>query len=327
MANYVYFQEGSTYGEADLSRFNKLWLGDTGGAHLITSGGGFSVSSNTTDRTVKVNAGKAFVYDGVGGYYSVETTGTNFVDVATASTANPRRDLIYLQITETGAEIKIATGAPAADPVAPARPAKSIALCWVDVPKNSLTFTAVPTRYTGQYRDQMLIPGPGVFAVDWNGELPDPSGFRHGATVYCMSRNQRWTRTAAGKWYTTDPGPWAKCTPQNVVAKDGTTVKVTGDLYIRESSTEWELSGQLSFNPSNKDLATLVLLARYPDTVTRPTQNTYGASGQTYGSTSSGGVGRIALMTSGHVEYGNDGVIGNLYVNEQFSKSPWNTNG
>ncbi|MGY1440164.1 hypothetical protein [Streptomyces reniochalinae] len=325
MANYTYFQEGSTYGEEDLTRFNKLWLGDSSGAHLITSGGGFSISSNTDDRTVKVNPGKAFIYDGVGGYYAVETTATSYVDVATASTANPRRDLVYLQMTSTGPEIKIATGTPAASPTAPARPAKSIALCWVDVPKNSLTFTGTPTRYTGQYRDQMLIPGPGVFAVDWAGELPDASGFRHGATVYCMSNNQRWTRTAAGKRHTTDPGPWFKCTPQNVAAKDGTNITVTGDLYIRESSTEWELSGQLSLSPS-KDLETLVLLARVPDQVSRPTQNTYGASGQTYGSTSAGGTGRIALMTSGQIEYGSDGVIANLYCNEQFSKSPWNTN-
>jgi hypothetical protein len=192
----------------------------------------------------------------------------------------------------------------------------------VDVPKATTTFTLTVVRTSGDYADQAALAN-GHLAIDWGGVLPSASAFPVGFALYDYGTNQRWVRTADQEWHTSDPGPWKTCTPQNVQAKDGTNVTVTGTLYVRESSNMWELSGQLNFSPS-KDIDQLTYVALLPSGITRPTQNTYGSSGQTYGSTSAGGVGRIALMSSGTIEYGNDGVIANLYINETFTKSPWN---
>lgn len=326
MAEFVYFQEGSTYQEADLARFNALWLGDSGGSHLITSGGGFAVRQfDPATRTVRIAAGKAFVYDALGGYYAVEVTGDSEVSVALSSAANPRRDLIYLEVGSLGASVKIATGAPAVSPDPPGRPARSVALAWVDVPKGSDTFTVTPTRYTGQYRDQLLVPSPGSYGLEWGGNLPAPDGFRDGAELYDLGTHQRWTRTGANTWFTSDFGPWRECTiERRIEAQDGTTVEVSGELYVRESSTHWELSGQIGFSPQY-EIGRLVQPARLPSGISLPTRNVYGATGQTYGATvAPGGVGRLAIMTTGQIEYGAQGRVGNVYISEQFSKSPHN---
>ncbi|MEW2406472.1 hypothetical protein [Streptomyces griseoviridis] len=329
MAGFAWFQEGVTYGGNDLANFNSLSVPRLGMTHLFASTSEFLMNSDQTARTVAVGAGNALVGLAAGGATWAWSPGAT-VAVPTASAANPRRDLIIARLTTLAADgtnglaIEIVTGTPAATPVAPARPANAVALGWVDVPKAMTTFTLTVTRYTGQYRDQAALAGRAAIAIDWAGQLPTASTVNVGATVYDVGTNQRWTRKSDGTWFTSDPGPWKLCTPQNVQAKDGTNVTVTGTLYIREDSTKWEISGQLTFSPS-KDIDQLVLPALVPSGVSRPTQNTYGSSGQTYGSTSAGGVGRFALMTSGAIEYGSDGTIANLYANEQFSKSPWNT--
>ncbi|MFE6159814.1 hypothetical protein ACFQ7F_12985 [Streptomyces sp. NPDC056486] len=329
MAGFAWFQEGTTYGAADLASFNAQMFPMNGFAHLLGSTSQFLLNSDQTARTVAVGAGNAAISNPSGGVTWAWSPGGT-VAVPAASSVNPRRDLIVARLMTkaidgaNGVAVELIAGSPAATPSAPTRPDNAVALGWVDVPKSSTAFTLTVTRHTGQYRDQGVISGPGTIGIDWAGQLPSGSAVRAGAIVVDLGTNQRWMRTNAGTWFTTDPGPWRACTLQNVQAKDGTNVTVGGVLYVREDSTKWELSGQLTFAPST-NLAQLVLPALLPSGVTRPTQNTYGASGQTFGSTSTGGVGRIALMSNGAVEYGNDGTISNLYVNEQFSKSPYNT--
>ncbi|MGW0530664.1 hypothetical protein [Streptomyces sp. NPDC003032] len=329
MAGFAWFQEGVTYGGSDLAGFNNLSVPRLGMTHLFASTSEFLLNSDQDARTVAVGAGNVLMGLAAGGATWAWSPGAT-VAVPTASSTNPRRDLIVARLTTVatdgtnGVAVELVQGTPAATPVAPTRPADAVALGWVDVPKAMTTFTLTVTRYQGQYRDQAALAGRGAIAIDWAGQLPAASTVSVGATVYDIGANQRWTRKSDGTWFTADPGPWKLCTPQNVQAKDGTNVTVSGALYVREDSTKWELSGQLTFSPS-KDLEQLVLPALVPSGITRPTQNTYGSSGQTFGATSASGVGRFALMANGSIEYGCDGVIANLYANEQFSKSPWNT--
>lgn len=323
MSSFAWFQDGVGYGASDLANWQRVSTPGGSFTRVFSSTTQFLANSNQTNRTVAVGSGNVMI-DGTWAWSSGET-----IAVPTASNDNPRKDLIVARLVTTaddgtnGLAIELIQGTPAASPAVPARPAKSAALCVVDVPKASTTFTLTVVRTSGEYADQAAISN-GAHSIDWGAQLPSASPFPVGFTLYDLGTNQRWVRTSGGTWHTSDPGPWKLCTPQNVQAKDGTNVTVTGSLYIRESSNGWELSGQLNFSPS-KDLDQLVDVALMPSGITRPTQSTYAASGQTYGSTSAGGVGRIALRSTGGIEYGNDGVIANLYVNEQFSKSPWNT--
>ncbi|CAD80112.1 virion structural protein [Streptomyces phage phiBT1] len=324
MSSFAWFQDGVGYGATQLDDWQAITTQRGGFRHVFKTTSEFLANSNQTARTVAVGSGTVLFNGGTWAWSSGET-----VSVPTASNDNPRKDLIVARLTTVAADgfnglaIELVQGTPAASPQVPARPANAAAICVVDVPKASTTFTLTVVRTSGAYADQAAY-GNGALAIDWAGVLPSPAAFPVGFTLYDFGANQTWVRRADGDWFTKDPGPWKKCTNQNVQAKDGTNVTVTGDLYVRESSLGWELSGQLNFSPS-KDLDTLVLPAMLPSGIQRPTQNTYGSSGQTYGSTSAGGVGRVALMTSGAVEYGCDGVIANLYLNESFSKSPWNT--
>ncbi|WP_328691151.1 hypothetical protein OG879_31415 [Streptomyces caniferus] len=324
MASTVWYQDGVSYLGADMARFNALWVGDSNGAHLFPDTVDFTTSNNQTDRTVTVNPGRVYVYSS-GGYECAQVTTGTVLDVAAPSTLNPRLDLVVVRVATGGqAVVEILTGTPAATPVAPARPAKSVAVATVLVPKATTTFTVTATRYTGQYADQLLAPSAGRFATKWaSGSKPSPAGFRVGAVLHELTYNQRWVKNDAGAWFTTDPGPWRTVALKNFDA-DGTAITTTGTLYARESSTEWEFSGQATFSPS-VDYTTLNRFATVPSTIDYPTQNTYGASGQTYGSTATSGLVRFGFMTTGELEIQSDGVISNLYVNVRLSKSPWNS--
>ncbi|MFE9767055.1 hypothetical protein ACFYPC_21460 [Streptomyces sp. NPDC005808] len=328
MAGFAWFQEGVTYGGNDLANFNSLSVPRLGMTHLFASTSEFLLNSDQTARTVSVGAGNVLIGLSSGGATWAWSDAAT-VAVPTASSVNPRRDLIVARLTTAAADgvngiaVELIQGTPAATPAAPARPANAVALGWVDVPKAMTTFTITVTRYQGQYRDQAALAGRGTIAIDWAGQLPSASSVSVGASVYDVGTNQRWVRTADNGWFTADPGPWKLCTPQNVQASDGTNITVTGTLYVREDSTKWELSGQLNFSPS-KDIGKLVVPALLPSGITRPTTNTYGSSGQSYGSNNSG-VGRLALMTNGSIEFGADESVANVYINESFSKSPWNT--
>jgi hypothetical protein len=328
MAGFAWFQEGVTYGGNDLANFNSLNIPRLGMTHLFASTSEFLLNSDQAARTVSVGAGNALIGLAAGGATWAWSPGAT-VAVPTASSVNPRKDLIVARLTTLAADgtngvaIEIIPGTPAATPVAPTRPDNAVALGWIDVPKSMTTFTLTVTRYQGQYRDQAALAGRNAIAVDWAGQLPTASTVNVGALVYDVGTNQRWIRKSDGTWFTADPSPWKTCAIQNVQANDGTNITVTGTLYLRESSNGWELSGQLNFSPS-KDIDKLVVPALMPAGITRPTQNTYGSTGQSYGTTN-GGVGRIALMANGGIEFGADTSVAAVYINESFSKSPWNT--
>ncbi|QAX93270.1 virion structural protein [Streptomyces phage Vash] len=327
MSSFAWFQDGVGYGGSDLANWQSLMVPRGSLKHLFSSTTQFLANSNQTNRTVSIGAGNVFIGGtSSGGTWAWSDGGT--LSVPTASNDNPRKDLIVARLTTAAADgsnglaIELIQGTPAASPAVPTRPDNAVALCIVDQPKASTTFSITVVRHTGQYGDQATLAN-GAVAIDWGGTLPAASAFPTGFTLYDLGTNQRWVRKNDQTWFTSDPGPWKSCTLQNVQAKDGTNVTVTGSLYVRESSNGWELSGQLNFSPS-KDFDQLVTPALLPSGITRPTQNTYGASGQSWSTTSSG-TGRIALMSNGSVEFGNDGSAGTAYVNEQFSKSPWNS--
>ncbi|MET8691731.1 hypothetical protein ABZV65_04195 [Streptomyces bauhiniae] len=328
MSSLAWFQDGVGYGAVELSTWHDLIVPRGSLAHVFRSTSEFLCTSNVGPRTVSVGAG-AVLFGGAagGGTWGWHSGAT--IAVPAASNDNPRKDLIVARLTTltvdgvNGVSLELVQGVPAASAQVPARPAGTVALCVVSVPKAVTTFTITPCRTTGQYADQAALCN-GSVAVDWSGVLPPAGGFPVGFALYDYGTNQRWVRKGDGTWFTSDPGPWVLCTPQNVQAKDGTNVTVTGTLYIRESSIQWDIQGQLSFNPS-KDLDQLVYPATAPASISRPKQNTYGSAGQSYSSNSAGGVGRVALMTTGSIEYGNDGNCANVYINEQLSKSPWNS--
>ncbi|MEV6399624.1 hypothetical protein AB0M39_33400 [Streptomyces sp. NPDC051907] len=330
MAGFAWFQEGTTYGAADMANWNALLSSRGPAKHLFASTNEFLLNSDQTARTVDVGSGNALVGHPINGATWAWTPGVT-VAVPTPSNVNPRRDLIIARLRSTangdpanGFEVELLEGTPAASPSAPARPDNAVALGWVDVPKSTTTFTITPVRITGQYQDQMLSPAPGTVAVDWAGQLPLPDQFRPGAACVDLSTGQRWVRTKAGEWFTTDPGPWKACTLQNFTNAANATITVTGWLYVRESSTCWELSGTLTFAPGNTAINKLVNLGALPASATKPRNNTYGTAGSSYTSTS-GGTARVGLMSSGAIEFGSIGVTGNAYINESFSKSPVST--
>ncbi|MGW9280707.1 hypothetical protein ACWGSA_00750 [Streptomyces diastaticus] len=329
MSSFAWFQDGVGYGAAQLAEWQAVV--NAGGAfrHVFRSTSEFLSNSNQSARTVAVGPGMVFVGSSTGGGTWARTSGET-VSIPAASNNNPRKDLIVARLITSEADgsnglaVEVVQGTAASSPQVPARPENAVAIAVVDVPRASTTFSLSVVRTTGVYTDQAAFSNSGVPTIDWGGTLPSPAAFPVGYTLYDSGTNQRWVRRSSGEWFTSDPGPWKACTPQNVQAKDGTNITVTGSLYVRESSNGWELSGQLNFSPA-MDIDQLVRPALLPSGVSRPTQNTYGAAGQTFGSTSVSGTGRIALMANGAVEYGCDGTIANLYVNEQFSKSPWNT--
>jgi len=326
MSSFAWFQDGVGYGASELATWQGLSAQRGGFKNVFASASEFLANSNQTNRTVAIGAGNVLLGGATSGASWAWSSGET-VAVPTASNDNPRKDLIVARLLTSAADgsnglaIELVQGTPAANPQVPARPEGAAALCIVSVPKATTTFTLEVVRTSGTYADQCAMAN-GHMAIDWAGVLPSPAAFPVGFTLYDFGTNQRWVRRSAGDWFTSDPGAWKRCTPQNVQASDGTNITVTGDLYIRESSNGWELSGQLNFSPS-KDVGRLVIPALMPAGITRPTQNTYGASGQSYGSNNSG-VGRIALMASGTVEFGAHESVSSVYVNEQFSKSPWN---
>ncbi|MEV7402849.1 hypothetical protein AB0N93_20960 [Streptomyces sp. NPDC091267] len=328
MAGFAWFQDGVSYGGSDLANFNSLNIPRQGLLHLFASSSEFLLSSDQTARTVAVSSGSALVGLAAGGATWAWSPGAT-VAVPVASTVNPRRDLIIARLTTSavdgtnGVAVEIIAGTPAATPVAPARPDNAVALGWVDVPKATTTFTLTVTRYTGQYRDQGIMSAPGTVAIDWAGQLPSASTARAGATVIDLGTNQRWVRTVGTTWFTSDPGPWRTVTLQNYQASDATNVTVSGALYVRESSTMWELSGRVDFSPA-KAPGQLVIIGTTPATITRPTVHTYASSGQTFFS-ATGGDARIALTSTGAIEMGAVGAVSALYCNVQMSKSPFNT--
>jgi hypothetical protein len=328
VAGFTWFQDGASYGGSDLANFNALNVPRQGFLHLFASSADFVMTSDQTARTIAVGPGNVLVGHVSGGATWAWTPGAT-IAVPTASTANPRRDLIIARLATAatdgvnGVAVEIIAGTPAASPAAPARPDNAVALGWVDVPQASTVFTTTAVRWTGQYRDQALMSAPGTVAIDWAGQLPTATTVPVGATVFDLGTGQRWIRTNAGTWFTTDPGPWLPVTLQSYTASDGTAVTVSGTLYIRESSIEWELSGRVDFAP-NKAANQLVIIGTTPTAVTRPKVNTYGAVVQTW-SASKGGIARLNLTNTGTLEFGSDLELVALYCNVQLSKSPFNT--
>jgi hypothetical protein len=125
--------------------------------------------------SVDVAAGSAIVHgDTVAGQgsYIARSDAVNNVALAAPSSANPRIDLIVLQINDkqvdggaTYGQAPIAiTGAPAASPVAPSMPASALLLAQVFVPKNAVSILNTGTNVaggTGSITDQRVLSGVG----------------------------------------------------------------------------------------------------------------------------------------------------------------------
>lgn len=323
MSSFAWFQDGVGYGGADLAGWNRLVVPSGSLKHVFKSTVEFLSTSNLANRTVSVGAGTVLI-DGTWAWNSGET-----LAVPTASNDNPRKDLVVARLLTAasdgtnGLAIELVQGTPAASPQVPARPANAVGICVVDVPKASTTFTVTVVRTTGVFADQAAWSN-GHLAIDWNASLPAASGFPVGTAIFDYGTHQRWVRKNTGEWFTTDPGPWKLCPTQNIQASDGTNITITGTLYARESSVAWELSGQLDASVT-KNFGQLVIPALLPSGISRPTKNTYSSAAQSYGSTSAGGTGRIAILANGSIEYGNNGNVNAIYISTRFGKSPWNT--
>ncbi|MEU8791563.1 hypothetical protein [Streptomyces sp. NPDC048643] len=327
MGSFGWFQDGVGYGASDLGNWHNLMLPRGGFKHVFASTSGFLASSNQTARTVAIGAGSVLLGSATNAATWVYSDGVT-VAIPTASNDNPRRDLIVVRVATAaadganGAVIEVVQGTPAASPQAPERPESAAVIAIVDVPKATTTFTVTAARATGPYTDQAALAN-GHLAINWAGVLPSPAAFPVGFTLYDYGTNQRWVRRSAGDWFTTDPGPWRLCTLSNIQASDGTSVAVSGTLYARESSTAWELSGRVDFTPG-KNIGALVNVGAIPASMSRPSVHTYASISQSW-STTTGASARLAITNTGALELGSVGTLTVLYVNVQYSKSPWNT--
>lgn len=330
MSSLAWFQDGVGYGSTELATWHDLMIPRGSFKHVFKSTSEFLASSNQGARTVAIGAGSVLI----GGTSSGGTWAWNSgatVNVPTASNNDPRKDLIIARLTTTAVEgsnglsIEVVQGVAAPSPVVPARPANSVALAILDVPKATTTFTLTTCRTTGQYADQAAYTN-GHFALDWAGQLPVASGFPVGTTLYDVGTNQRWIRKSDGTWFTQDFAPWAAVTLQNF-QNGATNITTSGTLYVRESSSYWEFSGRLDFSPSWTPAGLIGSVGSVPASISRPTQHTYTTVGESYAvSSKNGGTARLAYTTTGGLELGADpnGAISALYVNAQLSKSPFN---
>ncbi|MEG8276397.1 hypothetical protein [Streptomyces sp. AHA2] len=330
MASLAWFQDGVGYGASELATWQALLQSRGTFRHLFRTAEEFRGTSDTVARTVAVAAGSVLVGSATGGATWAWSSGVT-LNVPAASNLNPRKDLIIARLTTTAVEganglsIELLEGTPAAAPVAPARPDNAVALLVLDVPKSSATWTLTPVRTTGQYADQAALCD-GFAAIDWAGVLPSASGFPTGFTLYDYGTNQRWVRRANQSWYTTDYGPWAAVSLLNFTV-GSTNVTTSGELWARESSAAWEISGRVDFSPGFTPNGLVSSIGSVPSTISRPTAHTYTVVGQSYSSASGINAARLAYTTSGGLEMGADGggTISALYVNAQLSKSPANT--
>lgn len=331
MSSFAWFQDGVGYGAAQLAEWQGVTSERGGFRHVFKSTSEFLANSNQTNRTVAVGAGTVLVGSTTAGGTWAWSSGDT-VAVPTASNDNPRKDLIVARLVKAdpdganGLEIELIQGVAASAPQVPERPDMAAAIAIVDVPKASTTFTLSVVRTSGFFTDQAAYSNSGLPAIDWAGVLPSAAAFPVGFTLYDFGTNQRWVRRADGVWWTTDFGPWKSVALQNFQV--GTTnITTSGALWVRESSTCWELSGRADFSPSFTPTGLVSSIGSVPTSVSRPTQHTYTMVGQTYGATASINGSRLALTTSGGLELGADGGgnIAALYVNAQLSKSPFNT--
>ncbi|QBZ73384.1 minor tail protein [Streptomyces phage Heather] len=328
MGSFAWFQDGVGYGGTDLANWQSLLLPRGSLKHLFSDTSGFAATSNLGNRTVSVASGNVLI-GGVssGGTWAWSDAAT--IAVPTASNDNPRKDLIVARLTTAavdginGLAVELIPGTPAVSPVAPARPDNAVALSIVDVPKASTTFTTTPVRYTGQYADQATFAN-GHVAISW-ATLPTATAFPVGFTLYNITTNQRWVRRNDGTWYTTDPGPWLSATFQPYVGLGSVTTTPSGNLYIRESSACWELSGQVNLTPSNGNPNGLKVIGQMPAGITRPAVNVYATVAQTYNATY-GGWARFGLMANGSIEWGAPatGAVGTIYLSATYPKNPLN---
>lgn len=330
MGSFAWFQDGVGYGAADLANWQSLLFPRGSFRHLFSNSSQFLASSNQAARTVTIGTGSVLVGGATSGGTWAYSDGAT-VNVPTASNNDPRKDLIIARLTTTAVEgsnglsIEVVQGVAAPSPVVPARPANSVALAILDVPKATTTFTLTTCRTTGQYADQAAYTN-GHFALDWAGQLPVASGFPVGTTLYDVGTNQRWIRKSDGTWFTQDFAPWVAVTLQNF-QNGATNITTSGTLYVRESSSYWEFSGRLDFSPAWTPAGLIGSVGSVPASISRPTQHTYTTVGESYAvSSKNGGTARLAYTTTGGLELGADpnGAISALYVNAQLSKSPFN---
>ncbi|MFE9026226.1 hypothetical protein ACFYOA_08180 [Streptomyces iakyrus] len=330
MSSLAWFQDGVGYGAAELSDWHDRMIPKGSFRHLLRSTTEFLGTADTALRTVTVAAGSVLMGGTSSGGTWAWSSGQT-VPVPVASSDNPRKDLVVARLTTAAVDgangliIELVQGTPAAVPVVPARPANSIGLYVVDVPKAQTTFTISGVRYGGVFTDQAVFAG-GLVAIDWQGQLPAAAGFPVGFALYDIGRNQRWVRRGDGQtgWFTTDFGPWVQCTLLDFQNGDGTNVNTDGELWVRESSAAWEFSGRVDFSPGFNANGLVSSIASVPNTITRPDQHTYASVAQSWASNKSGNA-RMAYTTTGGVELGIDTQAASLYVNVQLSKSPWNT--
>jgi len=129
-----WLQNGSHSAENDRLTTQALWK--TSG---VINSGDFNLTQNSTpNMTVNAAPGWAAIvgnYQANMGVYMAYNDATTNLTIATASTTNPRIDLICLTVSDayyTGATNTVAfnvvTGTPAASPTVPATPTNSLAL-------------------------------------------------------------------------------------------------------------------------------------------------------------------------------------------------------
>ncbi|GEB50451.1 hypothetical protein [Streptomyces cacaoi] len=320
MADFVYFRDGETYSAAQMSVYTDMVLTDGGGGHLLASVGHFAPRADTGSRSVVVASGTAYLALVGGGHRPLASAGGS-VEVP-ASTGTPRRDLVVLRTDGTQVLYELIRGSGSK---APDRPAEALAVAWVDITATG-QFSIRDVRFSGAYKDQFLSPAPGVVGVDWGGVLPDISLFRRGAQCVDIGTGQRWTAHDES-WHTPDFGPWKEVSlVRSFTDSKAGTITPTGELYIRESSDSWQISGRVGIVYS-KDEAGIAwgdyhVIGYAPESITRPIANAYAAAGQTI--TVNGPVCRIALRKDLSIEAATVGHVRNLYINTSLAKDPYN---
>ncbi len=159
--------------------------------------------SPTPGMAVRTQAGQCVISRASQGQYLCSLRQISRVDLAAASTTNPRRDLIYAQVLdtalgdgETRAKIGRVTGTPAGSPTLPALPAGAIPLADVAVAANATQITTAnitDLRKAAALRGAVRLMLPGDAHADV-GSYP-------GDVRFCRTHLQQETWGSDGLWH------------------------------------------------------------------------------------------------------------------------------
>ena len=199
-------------------------------AHGVARIGDLGVTANgTPNMSVNVAAGGCFIrgtQSASQGVYHVFNDATVNMAIDAADPTNPRRDLIVMQVRDSGyagasddARLFVVKGTAAASPADPSVPADSLVLARVTVDAAATTIVSgkITDLRTFAYGNSQIA----TFAstTERNTYLPTPV---EGMLAYTNDTNTYWSHNGTGWETLISTGQWKSWTPTLIAAAGGT---------------------------------------------------------------------------------------------------------